>query len=134
MAMAFGTSGRPRQVASLVLLLVSIVLAGCTSAASDGPIAIKTEREGPVCQAARIGGILVPDPTYGLGFQGGGYEYGAVWPDGYTARREGGKVVLLNAAGELVAREGDRVVAGGAVDSQGAGHACFDIHVEPSPS
>ena len=101
---------------------------------TDGPIAVRTERLGPVCQAARIGGILVPDSVYGLGFEVRGNEVGAVWPDGYTARRENGKVLLIGPYGQVVAREGDYVEAGGALGSDGAAHACTGIRRQAPPS
>jgi hypothetical protein len=88
---------------------------------------------GSICEAAGIGGILVPDADYGLGFQRLGYDYGAIWPSGYTAQRVGGKIVLLDPSGHFVAREGDYVVAAGTTDSNGAGRACAQIHVLPSP-
>jgi hypothetical protein len=115
------------------LLAMAVAIGACTATPSDGPVAIRTEAMGPICEAARIGGILVPDANYGLGFREGGYEYGAIWPDGYSAQRAGGKIVLLDPSGHFVAREGDYIVAAGAVNSNGAGRACTDIGVVPSP-
>jgi hypothetical protein len=116
------------------LTVFAIVTGACTATQPDGPVALRTEPRPLVCPAARIGGILVADPSFGLGFAGNGYEYGVVWPDGYSARREHGVVVLLDAAGDVVAREGDRMVAGGTETDDGVGHPCFGIQVEPSPS
>jgi hypothetical protein len=97
-------------------------------------VALRTEPRPLVCPAARIGGTLVADPRFELGFAGNGYEYGVVWPHGYSARREHGVVVLIDAAGDVVAREGDRMVAGGTETDDGVGHPCFGIQVEPSRS
>jgi hypothetical protein len=116
------------------LLVMAVAVGACMATPAGGPVAIRTEAMGPICEAARIGGILVPDANYGLGFQpDGGSEYGAIWPDGYSARREGGKIVLIDPSGHFVAREGDYVVAAGAVNSNGAGRACTDIGAVPSP-
>jgi hypothetical protein len=57
-------------------------------------------------------GVLFEDPTWGLALlgtdaSGAEHRYGIVWPDVYSARREGGTVVLLDEAGNVVAREGD---------------------------
>jgi hypothetical protein len=115
------------------LLVTAVAIGACTAAPADGPVPIRTEAMGPICEAAGIGGILVPDPNYGLGFQRGGIEYGAIWPDGYSAQRVGGKIVLLDPSGHFVAREGDYVVAMGDTNSNGAGRACAQISVVPSP-
>jgi hypothetical protein len=115
------------------VFVMAVAVGACTVTPSDGPVAIRTEAMGPICEAAGIGGILVPDADYGLGFQRRGSEYGAIWPSGYSAQRVGGKIVLLDPAGHFVAREGDYVVAAGDTDSNGAGRACTQIRVLPSP-
>jgi hypothetical protein len=60
-------------------------------------------------------GVLIADANWGLALLGTDnfgdpHRYGVVWPDAYSARREGGAVVLIDVAGNLVAREGDQVV------------------------
>ena len=53
---------------------------------------------------------------------------GVIWPVGYSARREGGKIVLLNPAGNIVAREGDLVSMGNPPEN-GIVHPCTPIEV-----
>jgi hypothetical protein len=48
----------------------------------------------------------------GTDASGASYRFGVVWPDVYSARRDRGTVILLDASGNVVAREGDHVVLG----------------------
>jgi hypothetical protein len=119
-----------RTAAGVVILLAQ--LAGC--AAADGPVAIQTLPDLAVCEAARVGGTLVSDPSFGLALQNSGYRQGAVWPHGYSARRESGVTVLLGPSGQVVAREGDRILAAGGSGAGDAVNVECDIEVNPSPS
>lgn len=70
---------------------------------------------GAACEMLPARGVLVADPTWGLALMGtdasgAPHRFGVVWPDVYSARRERGTVVLLEASGSVVAREGDPVV------------------------
>lgn len=121
---------RGRRRVLLGLGAAALLAAACSAAPSDGPVALRTAQVGPVCQAARLSGILVADPTHGLAFRRDGTVNGVVWPDGYRASRDSGVVVLIDPAGQIVAREGDLVVAGGAEGADGLSHPCVDIHVE----
>jgi hypothetical protein len=78
---------------------------------------------------ARVGGILAGHPTYGLGFQNPGYVTGAIWPHGFTARRESGVILLIGVAGQVVAREGDRILAAGGSASDDAVNVDCDISI-----
>jgi hypothetical protein len=112
------------------VVLIAAVLAGC--ALTDGPVTIRTRtRPDEVCNQARVGGVLVADPTYGLAFKNPGYVQGAVWPFGYSARRESGVIVLLGPSGQVVAREGDRVLAAGGGSSDDAVNVDCEISVVP---
>lgn len=81
---------------------------------------------------ARVGGTLVADPTYGLAFQNPGYVNGAVWPYGFTARRESGVILLIGLAGQVVAREGDRILAAGGSAGSDAVNVDCDISIVPN--
>ena len=57
-----------------------------------------------------ISGTLVADPVYGLGLQQpDGSVRGVMWPFRWSARREADGIVLVNRAGEVVARQGHPV-------------------------
>jgi len=123
---------RPKLTALLAPALAAL-LAACASA-PVGPVPINTSAPRAVCEAARVGGILVFDTTYGLGFKSGDSVHVAVWPNGYSARRgQDGVVVLIDPAGRVLAREGDRIVAAGANGDTAVYVEC-DLVVNPSPS
>ena len=115
-------------------LLLAFLVAGC--ALIDGPVAIRTRAQpNTVCMAARVGGILVADPTFGLAFKNSDddleYVNGAVWPYGFSARRENGVILLIGPGGQVVAHEGDRMqAAGGSVGDDAVNVDC-DISVLP---
>jgi len=97
-------------------LLVCALLAFSCSTPGDGPVAIQTYKpSGATCLLLPVYGVLVTDPTFGLALMGtddsgDAHKYGVVWPDGYSARREQGSVLLLDSHGSVVARDGDEVV------------------------
>jgi hypothetical protein len=122
--------------AAVLVLLIGIVLILVSRAPSvgptvqaDGPVAIQTRAPNDVCEAARVSGTLVPDPTYGLGLQRSGRTSGAIWPFGYSAQRVSGKVVLIGPSGAIVAREGNSIVASGAAGPDGTVEVECDIQV-----
>jgi hypothetical protein len=97
---------------------------------ADGPVAIETQdRPNDICEAAGVGGTLVADPTYGLALQRLGYTSGAIWPFGYSARRVSGRIVLYGPSGNVVAHEGDQILAAGAAGPDGADEIECQIHV-----
>ena len=106
------------------LALSSVLLVSCS--APDESVVIQTDSQSyNDCLLVGFGGVLVADPTYGLALQG----TGVIWPTGYSARREGGKIVLLDPAGNSVAREGDLVSMGNPPDN-GVVHPCTPIEVD----
>jgi hypothetical protein len=87
-----------------------------------------------------VGGILVADQESGLAFKGvdGGPNVPIWWPNGWTARRERGEVLLIDPQGKVFAREGDRILASGGHGSNPVGghisdSVQCDIQVNPSP-
>jgi hypothetical protein len=85
--------------------------------------------------AARVGGILVADPTFGLALKNSDedseYVDGAIWPFGFSARREHGVILLIGQAGQVVAREGDRIRAAGGSAGDDAVNVDCNITVLP---
>jgi hypothetical protein len=114
-----------------MLMLVAVAVGGCGHAA-DGPVLLQTHPVLAVCPAARVGGVLVADPNYGLAFNHGGDVQGVIWPQGYTARREYGVVVLIDPSDRTVAREGDQIVSAGSSGEDGVALPCGDLEVNPS--
>jgi hypothetical protein len=123
---------RIRVLSAVLAPVLAAMVAGCASA-PIGPVAISTMAPISVCAAARVGGTLVYDATYGLGFKSGDSARVAIWPNGYSARREqDGVVVLIDPSGQIVAREGNRIVAAGANGDTAVYVEC-DLEVNPSP-
>jgi hypothetical protein len=113
------------------LAVPATLIAGCTSA-PIGSVAIQTSAPATICATARVSGILVADPTYGLAFMRDGGARGVIWPNGYSARREkDGVVVLIDPSGHVVAREGDRVSSAGAFGEPDIALPCGEITVSP---
>jgi hypothetical protein len=85
-------------------------LLGCSAAPSGDPVVgerveILTGGLGPGCYAGGESGMtgqLVVDPKYGTSFR----DRPVMWPDGYTARRAGGEVEVLDADGLVKATTG----------------------------
>ena len=113
-----------------IVLAVALTAAACAASpeasADDGPriavIAVPTQEPRPAfepepqaCPMALLEGRLVRHPEFGVGVQGDP-DFPpaiAVWPHGWTARDVDGIRELLDADGNIVAREGDFVSAGG---------------------
>jgi hypothetical protein len=113
-------------------LATSIVVAVADDE-SDIPIWTQVNPSG-VCPANRRSGRLVLDELNGLGIANAhGDTRGAVWPLGYSARREAGAAFLLDSDGRVVAQEGDQLVFSGGVDGDLI-VTCGSIDVEEAPN
>ena len=97
-----------RLLAVAMLLLVGA--AGCMGAPSVGPdtVLLKGRIDGSHCRASFTVGTLVAQ-AIGIGIQ---REDGKVldiyWPDGFTGRRAGTEVEILDGMGRVVAATGQR--------------------------
>jgi hypothetical protein len=103
-----------------------------------GPvIALRTYDAEPVnaspqgCPAGLIRGTLVADERWGIALRGeGNFTREVIWPHGFTARLEAGRVAVIHGNGSVVAREGDVVeIAGGETTSDGPWLECGGIRV-----
>jgi hypothetical protein len=108
---------------------IVVVMLAAACAAPVGPVALITQPPTNVCLTARVGGVLVEDPTYGLAISSSdGHVGGTVWPNGFSAwRDEEGIVVLTSPGGQVVAREGDRIESAGHTEDDGTAYPCADI-------
>lgn len=112
-----------KQLATVVVAL-ALCLVGCGLLPPHGdPVQILTAPR-PVCFAADAAGLLVVDPTDGTAIIGDGHPNMLVggdvpvtvaWPPGFTARRSGSEVEVLDPQGTVVATTGQsyRFNAGG---------------------
>ena len=116
-------------------LLVAIAIAACSGAPAatvvptDPPtVAIRTAQAGNLaCMDALMSGTLARHAGTGLGITAAdGQQMAVEWPFRYSARVEGGRIVLLDETGKAVAREGDKVQAGGGFGNA-VWHACGPV-------
>ena len=78
--------------------------------------------------AARTEGTLVREPRSGVGLRvDPDLVYQVIWPYGYSARDDDGRLALLDATGKVVAHEGDRVAIGGGEREPGTWIGCGGI-------
>lgn len=125
------------------LAIVAQVIVGCTASASGAacatsgcPVPLLTQptpHPGQACEASRIGGLLIANDVYGLAIMGDGGFKGVIWPNGYSARRDPGGIVLLDRSGKIVAREGDRIAMAGVETEDHVQHPCYDPDLTISP-
>ncbi len=124
-----------RLVVAVVTTCIVVACGAESPSASGGPrasgIVLRTEEPQPAgtaraCPAALIEGMLVRDEESGLALQDAqGLVRQVIWPNGYSARDESARILLLDASGIVVAHEGDRVsIGGGEIDAQGTWLGC----------
>ena len=86
------------------------------------------------CPTALATGVLTASGTDLLLTDDTGTPDDVVWPDGYSVRRDGDALVLVNRFGFVMAREGDRIDVGGGVMTDDRFHGCGDVVVRVAAS
>ena len=97
-------------------LLAALALDLGASPATPALVAIPTSDAvpGQACNGALLEGKLIAHPQWGLAVQNIGAEPLLVfWPHGWYRRDSGDHVELLDPDGEVIARAGDHISAGG---------------------
>ena len=86
------------------------------------------------CPTALAEGTLVETSRTTLGVRSafGGGVIEVRWPLGYGVRTDGGRLVLADGLGSVVARQGDTVSMGGG-DADGVFAACGPVAVRAAP-
>jgi len=122
-------------------LLAMVLLSACAASPSPsaaptgtpqpGVIALRTQAPQPgetpaACPAALIEGVLVRDAQSSVGLRDAqGLIRQVIWPNGYFARDDGGRLSVRDGSGNVVAHEGDRVsIGGGEIDANGTWLGC----------
>jgi hypothetical protein len=85
----------------MATLALALLLMGCQGVSGER-VDLLTGVDANGCYAGGEGGPTAPltvDAKYGTSFGG----KPMMWPDGYTARRAGAEVVVLNSSGKVVA-------------------------------
>jgi len=109
---------RTTLVAAILLIALGVASASCTVS----------------CATALASGVLTANGTDLLLTDDTGAPIDVVWPDGYSVRRDGDALALVNRFGFVMAREGDRIDMGGGVGTDDRFHGCNDIVVRASAS
>jgi hypothetical protein len=107
-----------------------------TAPATGAPVQLRTASAAVnVCDDAIGSGRLVANAQTGLALSDAtGTTIQILWPFGYSARREGTGVALLDETGKVVAHEGDFVQAGGGTGNEGLFAVCAgSVKVVPPP-
>ncbi len=116
--------------------LGATLLAALLVAAGGVPVTLRTQ-PAPIsaCMDALATGVLVTSSLSGLAIRDGeGAVQEVEWPFEYTARRDAVGVILVDSAGQEVAREGQLIQMGGGTGADGVFHACpGSISVVPPP-
>jgi hypothetical protein len=86
------------------------------------------------CPTALVSGVLTASGTDLLLTDDTGAPIDVVWPDGYSVRRDGDALALVNRFGFVMAREDDRIDMGGGVGTDDLFHGCNDIVVRAPTS
>lgn len=90
------------------------------------------------CMAALLTGTLVRHPRSGVGLTyPDGPVVGVIWPFGYFARDDRGRLAVVDGSGKLLAHEGDLVsVGGGFAGDESTWTGCGGITavLAPTPS
>jgi hypothetical protein len=102
--------------------LVAIALVALVIPATAGCIS---------CQTALAEGVLAAEGDTLVLHASTGDTNRVVWPTGYRVQQDGGKRVLVDWLGNVKAREGDHVQAGGGLGTDDRFHACTDVVVVP---
>lgn len=122
---------RRAAVALVLPPALVLALAACTS----GPVSLTTAGDsGTVgCYLANTTGMLIPDAQAGTAIVSEDMGQTTVpirWPQGYTGRRSGDQVEVLDGGGNVVARTGQRYMLLGGYSPDGPWAAC-DAGVYP---
>jgi hypothetical protein len=90
------------------------------------------EGQAPVCLTAEVDGTVFAHPDWGVALVSADGLHRVTWPAGWTARRAPEGVVLVDATGETVAREGQLIRLDGGETAPGEWVTCGDI-TQPDP-
>lgn len=108
--------------------LLPVVLAFALAACAGEPVALATQSK-LGCFVANTTGLLVPDASTGTAIVSEDMSRTTaqvLWPVGFTARRSGDQVEVLDRGGHVVARTGQRYELLGGYNDDNQWIACVD--------
>jgi hypothetical protein len=100
-----------RSMTAMWLIALAPALQGCALLSQPVALAVRDDPFTPACHTSFTVGTLVPDAKMGTAIvqdadQGGG-TIPIRWPAGFTGRRVGGVIEVLNNDGAVIARTGE---------------------------
>jgi len=127
-------------------VVVAVSITACTTplpalhASEPGHVELQTlppesEQTPAACMAALLTGTLVrhPQSVFGLTYTDG-KVVGVIWPFGYFARDDGGRLAVVDPSGKVLAHEGDLVsVTGGFAGDESTWTGCGGITAAMTP-
>jgi hypothetical protein len=133
-----------------IAAVLAILFAACTTplpsvgASASGHVELQTlppesAQTPAACMAALMTATLVRHPRSGAGLADtDGHVVAVIWPFGYFARDDGGRLTVLDGSGKVLAQEGNLVSVGGgfAGDDETTWTGCGGITavLTPAPS
>ncbi len=118
---------QPPRVRSGVALGALLLLSACTAAGE--PVALATDSQHLGCFVANTTGLLIVDATAGTAIVSEDMSRTTaqvLWPAGYSGRRSGDQVEVLDGTGRVVARTGERYELLGGYNDRNQWIACVD--------
>lgn len=112
-----------------VLALLCVVSACGLDIVPGEPVALLTASGNPGCFVANTTGMLIVDPEAGTAIVSedmGKTTVRVRWPEGYTGRKSGDQVEVLDRSGHVVARTGQRYELLGGYNPDNTWAACTD--------
>ncbi len=120
---------------------MALLVVGCGTRVApftqSAPVALRTQ-SAPTdhCDDGLFGGTLEVSATSGLavrGTDGRGQLADVLWPYGYSAIRDGTGIVLRDASGNEIARQGETITMAGGFGADGVWAACpGTVHSAPT--
>jgi hypothetical protein len=114
----------------LLLLALALVISVVAYGPAGAPVKLLTGDGEPGCFAANTTGLLIVDPRAGTAIVEEDMDKGLTdpvsWPTGFTGRTSGDQVEVLDTAGHVVARTGQRYELLGGYNVDGTWDACVN--------
>lgn len=119
---AFGSWSRAERIAGVGVVVSVLAVGALVLGSFSAPVPLLTNSGEPVCDVAGTTGMLIVDPKAGTAIvqeDMGQLTVPVVWPAGYTGRKIGDQVEVLDTTGRVVARTGQRYFIEGGYDADG---------------
>ena len=128
--MGLGSWSRAERIAGVGVVVAVLVVGALILGSFGAPVPLLTNRGEPVCDLAGTTGMLIVDAKAGTAViqeDMSQLTVPVIWPAGYTGRKSGDQVEVLDTTGHVVARTVQRYSIGGGYGDDG----WLDCGVDP---